>query len=123
MWTPRLGCCCARGAAPYNELALARTSVSMSAGACALEELLLPTYVWQRHAEMLPRATPPLALRLWNMGSASAVPLPRIAAAVQAASADATPEHAGGMGSGLAHVFAMKVPHMDFSQGRHMMQI
>ena len=34
-------------------------------GSCCLEELLLPTFAWQRHAGMLHTAAPPSVLRLW----------------------------------------------------------
>ena len=34
-------------------------------GSCALEELLLPTFVWQHYAHLLPTASPPVVLRAW----------------------------------------------------------
>ena len=54
----RTSCCqvyiggCGRGTTPM-------------AGGCELEELLLPTWVWQHHRHLLKEAAPPLCLRLW----------------------------------------------------------
>lgn len=38
---------------------------SATTGGCQLEELLLPTFVWQHHPELVQRAAPPLVVRVW----------------------------------------------------------
>ena len=90
-----------------SELNVARDSV---ANGCFLEEIVLPTFAWQRHADLLRRATPPIALRVWAgafMNGTGAAVVAAVASAVRD-SADAS----AGAGH-LSHVFSLKVPHWD----------
>ena len=86
-------------------------------GSCAFEELLLPTYLWQRHPRLLQRASPPAVLRIWAQKSFA---MTRTGAAVVggASSAkvqDAIRELVGALRGDAAtwpHIFALKIPHM-----------
>lgn len=88
-------------------------------GSCAFEELLLPTYVWQRWPELLPRAAPPLALRVWQIhaldvrggrldgrGGSRAGNASSLYRGLDAAASAVLANRAA-----HPHVFAIKVPH------------
>ena len=88
-------------------------------GSCAFEELLLPTYVWQRWPELLQRAAPPLALRVWQLhaldirggrldsrGSSRAGDASSLHRGLDAAASAVFANHAA-----HPHIFAIKVPH------------
>ena len=88
---------------------LARDSAAK--GACGFEETLLPTYVWQRHQDLISTAAPPLALRVWNppvAGGSSEVLHSLSRALVRAPASD-----------GLSHLFALKVPLSTFDTLAH----
>ena len=72
-------------------------------GACALEELLLPTYVWQRHAELIPASSPPLVLRVWGMDRPHTDP--KLLQSVNRTVATSP---------GLEHLFGLKVARAHF---------
>ena len=84
-----------------------------SKGACAFEELLLPTYVWQQHPELLRSSAPNVILRVWGtplnttrshgVDTGRPSDLDELAAEMRAA-----PERYG-------HVFGFKVPHYQFT--------
>lgn len=69
-----------------------------SLGSCSFEELLLPTFVWQHHPDLLRAAVPPSVLRVWaNLHQPHNVT--RVLCHLVAAP------------SGLGHFFGIKVPH------------
>lgn len=91
---PRCPCCALYG--------VNGSTVYSTRGSCAFEELLLPTFVWQHHRDLLAHASPSLAMRAWQR--------PKITRAlVRAMDATATAVFANERR--FPHVFAIKVPH------------
>ena len=70
-------------------------------GSCEFDKLLLPTFVWQYHRDLLARASPALTMRAWQRPQISR-PLMR--------AMDATAK-AIFSSRFLPHIFAIKVPH------------
>jgi hypothetical protein len=77
------------------------SSLYSTKGSCEFDELLLPTFVWQRHRELLARAAPPLAMRAWQQRQVAGTLMRAMdAAATTVFSSRRFPQ-----------AFALKVPH------------
>ena len=77
------------------------SSFYSTTGSCNFEELLLPTFVWQRHRDLLARSSPALAMRAWQQ--------PKInGTLMRAMDAVATTVFSS---SRFPQAFAIKVPH------------
>ena len=113
---------------PRPWFGLARDSVH-GRGACFLEELLLPTYVWQHHAPLLVNATPPLVMRLKPSAFAEdpklAANTPEATATAHGTTRSRPPEDLSALrdlasfvssAPGFEHVVALKVCQRDFLQ-------
>jgi len=91
---PRCPCCALYG---VNGSTLYSTR-----GSCEFDELLLPTFVWQYHRDLLKHASPALAMRAWQRPKITQ----RLVRAMDAtATAVFANEHR------FPHAFAIKVPH------------
>lgn len=78
-----------------------RLTMYSTQGSCEFDELLLPTFVWQHHKELIARAAPPLAMRAWQ---------PRVTSGALQRAMDATAT-AVFSSSSFPQAFAIKVPH------------
>ena len=91
---PRCPCCVLYG--------VNGSSFYSTKGSCEFDELLLPTFVWQRHRDLLAHASPALAMRAWQR--------PQITKRlVRAMDATATTVFANQ--HRFPQAFAIKVPH------------
>jgi hypothetical protein len=90
---PRCPCCDLYG--------VGGNSLYSTKGACSFEELLLPTYVWQYHRDLLAHAAPALAMRIWQRPQTSRLLVRAMDATAKALFS----------GNALPHVFAVKIPH------------
>jgi len=77
------------------------SSLYSTRGSCEFDELLLPTFVWQYHRDLLARASPALTMRAWQRPQTSR---PLMSAM------DATAKKIFSSRF-LPHIFSIKVPH------------
>ena len=91
---PRCPCCTLYG--------VNGSSFYSTRGSCEFDELLLPTFVWQYHRDLLARASPALAMRAWQR--------PQIAQPLVRAM-DATATTVFSSRHRFPQAFAIKVPH------------
>ena len=84
------------------------TRLGAAGGSCNLEELLLPTFIWQHYPRLISRAAPPLILRVWadlnNMRLVEDNLFAQVACHLKASPA------------GFSHFFGVKVPHFYFGR-------
>ncbi|KAL1515531.1 hypothetical protein AB1Y20_002153 [Prymnesium parvum] len=83
-------------------------------GACTLEELLLPTFVFQRWAPLLDRASPPIVMRAW--GNLFAMEAQVASRKANETILDSLVLHILANLEAHPHVFAVKTPRFTFSQ-------
>ena len=91
---PRCPCCALYG--------VNGSSFYSTKGSCEFDELLLPTFVWQHHRDLLARASPALTMRAWQRPQITQ----RLVRAMDATATAVFANH-----QRFPHAFAIKVPH------------
>lgn len=91
---PRCPCCDLYGVNNSN-------SLYSTKGSCTFEELLLPTYVWQKYTDLIAHAAPSLAMRVWQRPQSSRLLIRAMDATAKAIF----------LSNAVPHVFAIKIPH------------